>query len=350
MQAVKCSVVLFLLALQNNILFSQTPSTDTLHITLDSAQNMFVRNNSHQAGTALQILTFRKRLFYKPGYTTIPTLHWAWVFTTPYRTLFATGSGQKVGELISQLPQLVILAGKRNSRSKLPKPTPNFPKNSLRPVTHLRALLRTDFFNIYYLQQFTKYMPVKLMGLITWSEPLMIKGQRATLPKGNGLRVEAQLYEFTEWIQWPPSIVDVLVRELRLVLQNASQCIPFTLLLTRCTFNNVNTINSLTLRTGWRFPELNGSACDYPDISKLNYDYQALARSGCYPFIQVMIGRAVISAIFNSNWAFIPILIVTEISKSAKPIPTNNETLQKRQHWRKYLLLTAETHWRRQAI
>ena len=195
MQAVKYTVVLFLLALQNNILFSQTPSTDTLHITLDSAQNMFVRNNLQLLAQRYNIdvqkaLILQARLYNNPNIA----LGMGFYNTVSHR-FFATGSGQEGGELISQLSQLVILAGKRNKQIKIAEANAKLSEEQFYDLLRtLKYTLRTDFFNIYYLQQSAKVYASEIDGLNNVVRAFDDQKGKGYIAEKEIIRVKAQLY------------------------------------------------------------------------------------------------------------------------------------------------------------
>lgn len=335
MQAVKYTVLLFLLALQNNILFSQTPSTDTLHITLDSAQNMFVRNNLQLLAQRYNIdvqkaLILQARLYSNPNIA----LGMGFYNTVSHR-FFATGSGQEGGEVISQLSQLIILAGKRNKQIKIAEANAKLSEEQFYDLLRtLKYTLRTDFFNIYYLQQSAQVYASEIDGLNNVVRAFDEQKGKGYIAEKEIIRVKAQLYSLLNEYNDLINQINDTQSELRLVLQTRPNVYIYpvvdTVHLTTLTphqFSYTTLLDSAYQnRTDLRIARIN------TDISKLNYNYQkALAipdvtltfgydKQGSYINHFNSLGFSIDIPIFNRNQGNI---------KSAKANITNNETLQK---------------------
>ena len=126
------------------------PTNDSLNLSIDSAQSIFLRNNYLLLAQKYNIdmakgLVIQAKLYPNPGFNFATTIY------NPIAKKVFPLAGD--GEVITGISQLILLAGKRNKQIKIAQA--NVVLNEYQFFDLLRTLkymLRTDFYNIYYLQ------------------------------------------------------------------------------------------------------------------------------------------------------------------------------------------------------
>lgn len=315
-----CLSVIGVNAQQNNPL----PAVDTLHLTLDSAENLFLRNNLLLLAQRYNVdvqkaLIIQARLYPNPSFsfaTAIaghdpnadPVQKNKW-FPSPFSTS---------GEASTSISQEILIAGKRNKSIKLAKSNTRLAEYQLYDLIRtLKYTLRTDFFTIYYLQQSAKVYKDEIDGLqvVVDGYNNLVKEGKAWVSEKEILRVKALLYSLQSEYQDLIDQINDTQSELKLVLQARN----LTYLVPEVDTNLVASSNPLKYplgvlidtaynrRTDLRIAQTN------TDISKLNYGYQkALAvpdpslsvnydKQGSYIHDLFMGGIAINLPFFNRN-------------------------------------------------
>jgi cobalt-zinc-cadmium efflux system outer membrane protein len=208
------SIALTLTALST---FAQQPRQDTLRLTLNDAEKMFLDSNLQLLAQrynidAQQALVIQARLYPNPNFSIGHTL-----YSAQLRQFFPTGIND---ETTMQLDQEILIAGKRNKAVKLAQA--NVALSQYQFFDLLRTLkytLRTDFFQIYYQQQSAKVYDAEIKALTQIVNAYAEVEGKGYISEKEVVRIRAQLYSFiSEYNDLINSINDT-ESELRLVLQ-----------------------------------------------------------------------------------------------------------------------------------
>ncbi|MGA7161124.1 MAG: TolC family protein [Bacteroidota bacterium] len=130
---------------------AQAPGTDTVALTLHQAEGRFLKNNLQLLAARFNIdaanaAVYQAELWSNPNIAIEQNAYNK--FTNRYFDITKTGNTEV------QLQQLILLAGKRDKQIRLAEINSKIAENSFYDL--LRALkfeLRTDFFDLYFLQQ-----------------------------------------------------------------------------------------------------------------------------------------------------------------------------------------------------
>ncbi len=309
--------------------------TDTLHITLDSAQNMFTRNNLLLLAQRYNI-DVQKAFIQQARLYNNPNLAFAKGFyNNVSKKYFAKGYGDEGGETSTQVSQLIILAGKRNKQIKIAQANTRLSEEQFFDLLRtLKYALRTAFFNIYYLKESARVYNEEIGGLNNVVKAFNEQRDKNYISEKEIVRVKAQLYSLLNEYNDLVNRINDNQSQLRLILQTK----PNTYL--------VPTIDTskLALLDPVKYPYASLLDSAYQnrtdlriarvatDISKLNYNYQkALAipdvtlsfgydKQGSYIKDFNSLGFSIDVPIFNRNQGNI---------KAARSNIKVNETTQK---------------------
>src|SRR5450631_2419429 len=267
-------VILILFSCFTSSFLKAQMAQDTMRLRLPEAEKMFLDSNLQLLAQRYNIeankaLVIQARLWPNPNFSAGHTL-----YSGSLKQFFPLGIND---ETTFGLSQLILLAGKRNKQVKLAQA--NVTLNEYQFFDLLRTLkytLRTDFFNIYYLQQSAKLYDAEIQALKQITDAFAQQQGKGYISEKEAIRIRAQLYSFqSEYSDLLNQISDVQ-SELRLVLQvKPSQYIvpeadtmaiggldpgkyPLTALMDSAYHN----------RTDLQIARTN------TDISKLNYNYQ----------------------------------------------------------------------------
>ncbi|MBO9729888.1 MAG: TolC family protein [Chitinophaga sp.] len=249
------------------------PPSDTLHLTLDSAENIFLRQNllllaQRYNVDAQKALVIQAKLYPNP---TFNIEHG--IYNTETKKFFPLGSD---GQTTAGLSQLVMLAGKRNKQIKIAKANAQLSEYELYDLLRtLKFTLRDDFYNIYYLQQSAKAYDDEITSLQKVVDAFEEQKGKGYISLKEAVRIKAQLYSLkSEYKDLLEQISDQQ-SEMRLVLQVKPVYIDPIL--------NPATLETMT-PAKYPLPMLLDSAYTNrtdllmaranTDISKLNYSYQ----------------------------------------------------------------------------
>lgn len=201
----------------NNQLF-----TDSVSVTLDSAENIFLRNNllllaQRYNVDAQKALIIQARLLPNPNFSyargpLIP-IH-------DELSNFPNSNFFNYNESQVNLSQLILLAGKRNKQIKIAEANAQLAEFQLYDLIRtLKYTLRSDFFNIYYLQQSAKVYDKEIQSLQRVVTAFNQQQGKGYIAEKEVVRIKAQLYSLQSEYNDLINQINDTESELRLVLQ-----------------------------------------------------------------------------------------------------------------------------------
>jgi cobalt-zinc-cadmium efflux system outer membrane protein len=193
------------------------PHQDTLRLTLPEAEKMFLDSNLQLLAQrynidANQALVIQARLWPNPNFSVGHTL-----YSTTLHQFFPLGAND---ETTFGLNQVILLAGKRNKQIKLAQANVELTQYQFFDLLRtLKYTLRTDFFQIYYLQQSARVYDAEIRALSQIVNAFAQEEGKGYIAEKEVVRIRAQLYSFeAEYSQLINQINDT-ESELRLILQ-----------------------------------------------------------------------------------------------------------------------------------
>jgi cobalt-zinc-cadmium efflux system outer membrane protein len=312
-------------------IFAQNIAQDTIKLQLPQAQKMFLDSNlqllaQKYSVDASKALVTQARLFPNPNISIGEGLY------SGTEKQFIFGKGYESNGSISQL---VYLAGKRNKQVKLAEANVKLNEYQFNDLLRtLKYVLRTDFFNIYYLQSSAKVYITEIKALQQTVDAIAFQQEKGYISKKEAVRIQAQLYSFkNEYNELLAQISDI-EGELKLLIKAKANVFivpqvdsiainkltptkyPLTVLIDSAYHN----------RTDLLIAETN------TDISKLNYKLQkslqvpdltlnaGFDKAGGFENNFYGVGFSIDLPIFNRNQGNV---------RSAKAMIANSEALQK---------------------
>lgn len=200
---------------------AQMPA-DTANITLPQAEKIFLDSNLQLLAQRYNIdaqkaLIIQARLWPNPNLSlsrgpVIPIYDPESEF--PHSNFFLNS------ENAAGISQLILLAGKRNKQIKLARANAQLAEFQFFDLLRtLKYSLRTDFFNIYYLQQSAKVYDVEIRALEQIVNAFAEQQGKGYISEKEVVRIRAQLYSFRNEYNDLINQINDLQSELRLVLQ-----------------------------------------------------------------------------------------------------------------------------------
>jgi cobalt-zinc-cadmium efflux system outer membrane protein len=305
---------------------------DTVEMRLPEAEKMFLDSNLQLLAQRYNIdankaLVIQARLWPNPNFSIGHTL-----YSGTLDKFFPLGANDETN---AGLSQLILLAGKRNKQVKLAQAQATLTEYQFFDLLRtLKYTLRTDFFNIYYLQQSAKVYDEEIRALQQIVTAFAEQQGKGYIAEKEVIRIQAQLYSFRSEYNDLINQIDDAQSELRLILQTRPGLfidpVPDTLVLKSLDPQKY----SLTalLDSAWHNRTDLQIARTNTDISKRNYDYQrALAvpdltlslgydEAGSFLYNYYGIGASIDLPFFNRNQGNI---------RSAKATIASNEASQK---------------------
>ena len=305
---------------------------DTLHLPLPEAEKMFLDSNLQLLAQRYNIdankaLVIQARLWPNPNFSIGHTL-----YSGTLNQFFPLGSNDETN---AGLSQLILLAGKRNKQIRIAQAGVRLTEYQFFDLLRtLKYTLRTDFFNIYYLEQSAKVYDTEIKALEQIVAAFAQQEGKGYIAEKEVVRIKAQLYSFRSEYNDLINQINDTESELRLVLQTKPTVyidpVPDTVStgkLDPAQYPLPTLIDSAYRnRTDLQIARAN------TDISKLNYNYQkALAvpdltlslgydEAGSFLYNYYGIGASIDLPVFNRNQGNI---------KSAKAMIAVNEVSQK---------------------
>jgi cobalt-zinc-cadmium efflux system outer membrane protein len=192
---------------------AQPPQVDTMRLSLPQAEKLFLDSNLQLLAQrynvdATQALVIQARLWPNPNFQINQGL-----YSGTLKQWFPNETS--VG-----LSQLILLAGKRNKQIKLAQENVHLTEYQFFDLLRtLKYTLRTDFFQIYYLQQSARVYDEEIRALSQIVAAFAEQQGKGYISEKEVVRIKAQLYSFqSEYSQLINQITST-ESELRLVLQ-----------------------------------------------------------------------------------------------------------------------------------
>ncbi|MBB3186747.1 TolC family protein [Microbacter margulisiae] len=190
---------------------------DTIHLTLDSIETIFLHKNllllaQHYNISAHQALVLQAKMFPNPTIN-INTP----IYETDTKQFFPFGS---TGELSGGISQIILLANKHNKQIRIAETNTALAKyqfyDLLRTLNHT---LRVDFFNLHYLMESAQVYTTEINALQKLSQAFNEQKRRGYVSEKEAIRIQAQLYSLeNEYNDLHNQFLD-LQSELQVMLQ-----------------------------------------------------------------------------------------------------------------------------------
>lgn len=289
-----------------------SPAADTANLTLDSAENIFLKNNLQLLAqrynvSAQKALVIQAKLIPNPNFS----YSQAPIGTTknPQSNFFSNN------EIQAGISELIILARKRDKQIKLAEANAQLSEYQLFDlIKTLKYTLRTDFFNIYYLRQSLKLYDKEIESLKQVVNAFNLQQGKGYISEKEVIRIKAQLYSLQNEYNGLMNELNDVESELRVVLQVKNIFIvPLVNELKISAYSPSQYSLATLIDTAYKNrPDLQIAKAN-TGISKLNYNYQkALAvpdltgmvnydKQGSYATNLFSIGIAIDLPLFNRN-------------------------------------------------
>lgn len=169
-----------------------TPVKDSVDLSLENAESIFLKNNFLLLAQKYNVevaraLVIQARLYPNPGFNFSTT-----IYNPIAKKIFPL---YNEGEVISGISQLIILAGKRNKQIKLAQANVKlYEYQFFDLVRTLKYTLRTDFYNIYYLQQSAKVYSDEIKALNQIVSAFEEQKGKGYIAEKEVIRIKALLY------------------------------------------------------------------------------------------------------------------------------------------------------------
>ena len=290
-------------------------SADTLNLSLDSAERLFINGNylllaqkyNIQAQKAQEI---QAKLYPNPNFSIFYS-----IYNSTTDKFFPTGPGTAGSEISMQLSQMVYLAGQRNKQVKIAEANTRLSEYQFYDLIRtLKYTLRTDFYNVYFLLRSLSVYDEEIKSLQQVVRAFEEQEGKGYIAEKEVIRIKAQLYSLLAESQDLVNQINDRESELRLVLQ-----IKLSFIVPKLDSSKINSLNpsAYPLAVLLDSAFLNRSdlqiARTNVEASKLNYVYQkslavpnltlALAydKQGSYIDYLPSLGAAIDLPFFNRN-------------------------------------------------
>jgi cobalt-zinc-cadmium efflux system outer membrane protein len=196
---------------------AQNPIQDTLKVDLFHAEKMFLDSNLQLLAQRYNIdaneaLVLQAKLWPNPNFGIGHTL-----YSTQLHQFFPLGIND---ETTMELDQEILLAGKRNKQIKLAQAQVTLTRYQFFDLLRtLKYTLRTDYFNIYYLQESAKAYTDEINALTKIVNAYAVAQSKGYISEKDLIRIKAQLYSFVSEYNDLINQINDTESELRLVLQ-----------------------------------------------------------------------------------------------------------------------------------
>ena len=200
----------------------QSPVRDTLSLTLSQAEKIFVDSNLQLLAQRYNIdvqraLILQARLWPNPNLS---------VAQGPLIPIYDPNSQYPHSnffyhsELSAGLSQLILLAGKRNKQIKIAEANTTLAEYQFFDLLRtLKYTLRSDFFNIYYLQRSAIVYDAEIKALQRVVDAYVQQQGKGYIAEKEVVRIRAQLYSFQAEYLGLINQIQGLESELRLTVQ-----------------------------------------------------------------------------------------------------------------------------------
>ena len=191
---------------------------DTVSLTLQEAEKIFLQKNllllSQKYNVAAAgALILQARLWNNPNFSFTQG-----VYNPETGKYFQTGSTS--GEETIELQQLFLLAGKRNKQINMAETNYRLAEDQLYDLLRtLKYTLRTDFYNIYFLQQSAKVYQREISSLQTVVAAFKIQSANGNIAETEAVRIQAQLYSLQNEYLGLLNQINDLQHDMQILLQ-----------------------------------------------------------------------------------------------------------------------------------
>ncbi len=196
---------------------SPAASPDTLTLTLPQAEQQFLSKNllllaQRYNVDASQALILQAKLWNNPNLSVSQG-----VYNPNTGKYFQTSSRE--GEESAELQQLILLAGKRKKEINLARTGYRISMDQLYDLLNtLKFTLRSDFFNIYYLQRSARVYDEEISALRQVVRAFDQQLAKGYIPLTESVRIKAQLYSLESEYQDLVNQLNDVESEFRLLL------------------------------------------------------------------------------------------------------------------------------------
>ena len=191
--------------------------SDSLNLSLDSTETIFLRSNFLLLAQKYNIdiakaLVIQAKLYPNPNFSFSTT-----IYNPITQKLFPLAND---GEVISSFSQMILLAGKRNKQVLLAKANVQLTEFQFFDLIRtLQYTLRTDFFNIYYLQQSAKVYDEEIKALNQIVLAFEQQRGKGYIAEKEVIRIKALLYSFKSEYNDLANQINDIESELRMLVQ-----------------------------------------------------------------------------------------------------------------------------------
>jgi outer membrane protein, heavy metal efflux system len=191
--------------------------SDTVHVSLDSAERLFLRQNFSLLAQkynvdAQKALIIQAKLWPNPNFAISHGL-----YSGTLNQWFPTGPND---ETTVDLSQLILLAGKRNKQIKLAQANVKLAEYQFYDLMRtLKYTLRTDFFNIYFLEHSAQVYSEEINSLAQVVKAFDEQQGKGYIAETEVVRIKAQLYSLKSEYNDLINQINDAESELKLVLQ-----------------------------------------------------------------------------------------------------------------------------------
>lgn len=251
---------------------------DSTRLTLDSAEQLFLRNNFLLLAQRYNI-DAQKALIIQAKLWPNPNLSYARgpIFGIHDEASNVVNAGFfNYAENAATVSQLILLAGKRNKQIKIAEANAKLAEYQFYDLLRtLKYTLRTDFFNIYYMQQSAKVYDKEISALQQVVKAFESQQGKGYIAEKEVVRIKAQLYSLQSEYNDLINQINDTQSELRQVLQvKKNYIIPDVDLQKASSFDPAKYNLTSLVDTAFKSRTDLQIARTNTLISKLNYNYQ----------------------------------------------------------------------------
>ncbi|MFL9483924.1 TolC family protein [Chitinophagaceae bacterium LWZ2-11] len=248
---------------------------DTLRLTLDSAESRFLRQNLSLLAQQYNIdankaLIIQAKLYPNPNLSLATTLY------NPTARKWLPAPLTDDGELSGGITQTILLARKRNKEVKIAEANVKLSEYQFYDLLRtLKYTLRTDFYNIYYLQQSQLVYDAEIKSLQQVVKAFAEQEGKGYIAEKEVVRIKAQLYSLQSEYNDLVNQINDTQSELRLILQEKQLYIsPIVDSVNIAALNPFKYSLATLVDSAYKGRTDLMIAKTNTDISRLNYTYQ----------------------------------------------------------------------------
>ena len=171
---------------------SNTFQKDSLRISIDSAEHIFIDNNLMLLAQKYNIDAQKAQIIQAKLYPN-PNINYSHgLYHSELKKFFATGQD---GEYAASISQVIILARKRNKQIQIAETNSKIAEYQFYDLLRtLKYTLRVDFYNIYFLQQSSKVYGEEIRSLQQIVKAFEQQKGKGYISEKEVVRIKAQLY------------------------------------------------------------------------------------------------------------------------------------------------------------